>query len=118
MGTMWLLYQGCAPSEEYRKMLDAPGQEEKKMTEAERKKWIEDWEHTYFMIIGVLMCAVSNPWVSILACVVCPFVRAWLRDRKGAKKKNECSDECGMRGGVRGDGCEQREFGGSASEER
>lgn len=117
MGTMWLLYQGCAPSEEYRKLLNAPGEEGKKMTESERKKWTEDWEHTYFMIIGVLMCAVSNPWVSILACLVCPFVRAWLRDREEARK-NECSDERGVCGGVCSDGGEQRQPGCSAAEKR
>lgn len=77
---------------------DSPNDARPILTHTENaKKLAEDIEHLYFIGVGILMTALSNPWIAVGAAMFGVAVRQIRRDwRRGGQY--ECSSDSG-------DGC-------------
>ena len=112
MGTEYLLFQGCAPREAYRKLLEnddkayIPGPEERM-----DPKTLADFSMVWYEITGIVIGHICGFWMAIMVVFATfAFREGWRRyDKWKEAKRNECSNERGVRGVDCGNGSDEQQ---------
>lgn len=112
MGTDYLLIQGCAPREAYRKLLEnddeayIPGPEER-MDPAT----LADFSMVWYEITGIIINYICGFWMGIMVVFATfAFREGWRRYNKWKEaKQNERSNECSVRGVDCGNGRDEQQ---------